>query len=440
MAASMSLSINPRWEGANEGSAEECATFAALDIAFGTLSLAEGQDPFIGAVRAAPYLSAYPFAEWLAWNWWRLRWEPRRASSHWRMSHCLSTIGEGYVWPNIEIFSDGERIALIAVPSRTSSENAYRYIADVAVVLPAHEFENEVDRLLLKVIGRLDERGVGDTNLHRLHRDLNAERQDGALSEIRRLEALLGFEPDEAPDELISQFSELKKRYGGVVVGELAAAADGAIFVSPADLADIAAKVGSPSQPRDRFQLRDWEQPDRPRVPAWVVGKNAAQAVRSELDLDLAPLEDVKLGELGAVNPRILEYGANETPFPFVFTERPNAGKVVLKSKWRANRRFELARLIGDHLMTMDDPPITVATRAATYTQKAQRAFAAELLCPYQGLEDFLRSDYSDESQEAAAEHFDVSPRAVQTVLVNHGRINHGDFVAEIDAERRIAA
>ncbi len=440
MAATVRLSITPRWEGTNEGSVEERATFAALDIAFGNLLLAEGQDPFVGAVRAAPYLSAYPLAEWLAWNWWRLRWEPRRPSLDWRMSHRLPTIGGGYVWPNIEIFSDGERIALIAEPSRTASEHAYRYIADVAAVLPAREFENAVESFLLKVVGRLDERGVGETNLHRLQRDLSLERQDPALSKIRRLEALFGFEPDEAPFELLARFVEYETRYGAAVVRELAAAADGVAVVSPSDLTDIAARAGAPSQPRNRFQLRDWHRPDRPRVPAYVVGKSAAQAVRHELGLDVAPVADVRLGELAAVNPRILQRRGDETPFPFVLKDRPSAGKIVLKSKWHANRRFELARLIGDHVMTADDPPLAVATRAATYTQKAQRAFAAELLCPYQGLEEFLRGDYSDEGQEAAAEHFDVSPRAVQTVLVNHGCIDRADFAAEIDIERQMPA
>ena len=61
------------WEALNEGSPEEVACFAQVRIALNGVLLSEGHDPFVGRVRKASLLSAYPLAEWLAWNWWRLR-------------------------------------------------------------------------------------------------------------------------------------------------------------------------------------------------------------------------------------------------------------------------------------------------------------------------------------------------------------------------------
>lgn len=46
-------------------------------------------------VKNAIGVSAYPLAEWLAANWWRLRWEPgltsndASAAHDWKMSHLL---------------------------------------------------------------------------------------------------------------------------------------------------------------------------------------------------------------------------------------------------------------------------------------------------------------------------------------------------------------
>ena len=92
---------------------------------------------------------------------------------------------------------------------------------------------------------------------------------------------------------------------------------------------------------------------------------------------------------------------------------------VALRSKWETGRRFDLARLLGDRLLGQTEPMLP-ATRAYTYRQKAQRAFAAELLCPYQAVRGFLGADRSEERREEAAAHFEVSPFAISTTLANN--------------------
>lgn len=69
------------------------------------LSLTEGIDFYV----KGPLVAGYPVAEWLARNWWRLRWEGRLKASDWAAAHVMASIGDGYVWPNIEIGSDGVR-------------------------------------------------------------------------------------------------------------------------------------------------------------------------------------------------------------------------------------------------------------------------------------------------------------------------------------------
>ncbi|MDX1984078.1 MAG: hypothetical protein SFV51_27635 [Bryobacteraceae bacterium] len=84
--------------------------------------------------------------------------------------------------------------------------------------------------------------------------------------------------------------------------------------------------------------------------------------------------------------------------------------------------RFEAARFIADHILTPGKESWLPATDAKTARQKIQRAFAAEFLCPIAALDAFLNHEYSPESIERAAEHFDVSPLAVESHLANHRR------------------
>ena len=94
------------------GSPEEKAAFGTIAIVANGKVLTEGVGIDCNELRTGPRVSGYHLAEWLVWNWWRLRWEPRppvggTAPPDWDMAHCMATIGEGYVWPNVTFASDG---------------------------------------------------------------------------------------------------------------------------------------------------------------------------------------------------------------------------------------------------------------------------------------------------------------------------------------------
>ena len=104
-----------------------------------------------------------------------------------------------------------------------------------------------------------------------------------------------------------------------------------------------------------------------------------------------------------------------------------DGARLALRSKRDTGRRFELARLIGDRLLGASanwlGEPLSPATRAYSFRQRAQRAFAAELLSPFAAVEEMLAGDYSEDLQRDVAEHFGVSERTIRTQLLNHGRI-----------------
>ncbi len=195
----MALTISVDWERTDADEPEERASFGLLKIASGPIMLTEGYDDYVRRLREGPLVSACEAAEWFVWNWWRLRWEPRTNREDWRLAHDMAAIGQGYIWPNISIQSDAVRVLLNAKPSTRAAAKPFRYITDRAVIVNASQFEAAIEAFVAQVLDRLPEEGIGDseTNLHRLWRDLLSERADKGLSLRRRLEALLGSEPDE---------------------------------------------------------------------------------------------------------------------------------------------------------------------------------------------------------------------------------------------------
>jgi hypothetical protein len=91
-----------------------------------------------------------------------------------------------------------------------------------------------------------------------------------------------------------------------------------------------------------------------------------------------------------------------------------------------------MARLICDHISSDPVDRWLPVTSGKTSRQKAQRAFAAEFLCPIDGVTHFLGHDFSDEAIGDVAAYFSVDPRAIQNQLVNN-HIVPRDLFFDID-------
>ena len=102
-------------------------------------------------------------------------------------------------------------------------------------------------------------------------------------------------------------------------------------------------------------------------------------------------------------------------------------------SGW-GGRRFDVARLLAERLFQQGGrEPLRAVTRSYTYAQKAQRAFAAELLAPIDAVDGFLSGDLSEERQTEAAEYFEVSPYAIRSLLVNNHRVGRYGALDALD-------
>lgn len=437
------LMITMAWERLEEGTAEERACFGLLGIQQGNACLTEGIDGFIDRSRSGPLVSGYLLAEWLTWNWWRLTVEPKPyyPQDDWAFAHRLSTIGAGYIWPNLTIYSDRERTILIAKPTHPQNFAAFRYIADQALILPTQAFVASVDRFIGQIQGQLRAESIPETNLDRIWAEVCAERADSAIAYYRRIEALLGADPDEGDPAQIQQLLADANCLGLEAIQEIAAdRVPGQRTPTADELIALAQTRGHEIRQGEMAPCDANPLPAHHQVPAWQRGYQAADMLRKQQRLGQEPLTNLRLAELCGVSDTSLQASTEGAAFAFSLNdESGNAGRIVLRSKNEQGRRFELARLLGDRIAGGFDDRLSPATRSYTYRQKLQRAFAAELLCPFQSLEAKLCGDYSPEAQEDAAYHFNVSERVVKTLLINHHRLER-DLLEDDAWESALAA
>ena len=437
------FSLSP--ETLDSGTPEELATFGLLSVTANNSLLTVGQDTDSASLCRGPHVTGYPLAEWLVWNWWRLRWEFGHASDddsirRWDFAHCLATIGDGYAWPNITISSDGVSSFLSSEPSRQGDNVLFQYFGTARrEVVPAVELEEAIDGFVEGILTRLNESGLDDSNLHRLWIDLETERNDPEIARFRRLEAQLGYDPDEADEEEMRQHLRDAEVLGEEAWGEVAA--DAALrgtargqMVSAQEVVEIARQRGFDADVNDAIVLADDAAVPLPgNAAAWQVGNCAAQALRDQESLDGQPISNEALARFaGTTGDAILENDRRSKEFAFSLDDEGGASHVSLRSRWETGRRFELARLVGDRvtgsLTNYADERLLPATRSThSYRQKMQRAFAAEFLSPFASVDAMMNGSYSEENQSDVAEYFNVSPMVIQSQLVNNRRIDRDD-------------
>ena len=433
----LTLSLVP--ETLDLGSEEESATFGAFVLKANGRRLTEGVGVDGNELRSGPYVSGYHVAQWLAWNWWRLLWESRpagEAGREWDFAHRLSSIGEGYVWPNVEISSDGFRSHLTSAPTVEPEAALFRYVgAPRTESVSAGVLEQSIDRFIVSVLELLNERNVRDTNLHRLWRDVQGARKDEGLSRFRRFEARLGHDPDEVDEnEILTSLADAT-RLGHDALEELAAHPWQGIGVpSAAEVVEESRLHGFDSRPQDAVRLDSRDGiPAWGSCEAWKVGVTAARALRRQEALNGETIENSRLADLAGTMQAAVDVPDRPTKLISFTFDDGGGSRLTLRSKWETGRRFDLARLVGDRLCCGGEEPLLPATQSYTYRQKVQRAFAAELLCPFEAVDAFLGDDLSEERRADAADRFKVSPLTIRTLLVNNGRIERDAITDALD-------
>ena len=305
-----------------------------------------------------------------------------------------------------------------------------RYIHYIDVQISAAAFEEGADEFIERVLARLSSVGTADTDLGILWQQLRQERGDKNICDQRRLEALLGFDPGEAPNDLITSLKKTTAEAGRSAVDEIAAAEKQNASVTLRDIlertraSDVSIRVESASN-----ILRGYSDQASPTELPWQRATRAARLARDVWGVKPGPVSNEKLSELLSVPVEFLQY-TSSNGLPVAAGLRTNLDadnvNVVMRAKVQTGRRFEIMRLVADHIVAVSDDLLLPATTEKTDRHKFQRAFAQEFLLPSEELGEEMRSlsnsdNISDHDTEDIAQHYDVSPLFVNTILVNRG-------------------
>ena len=418
------------------GTREERATFGQFSVVVNESVASEGVALGSNELLPGPYVPGYHVADWLVRNWWRLAYEPsldddlENTTMGWDLAHRMSTIGEGYVWPNILLVSDGLRMTLTTVASQDSGARAFRYVGpDKTQVVDFEEYLQAVQSFLSNVVELTKfKSSTSKPSLHDSWDKLQTEIGDSKTSTLRRIEAMLGYDPGEANEKDIQSSIDDMRRLGNDAVAELAADANTRHnSISRAkDVSKAARRVGFDGKIDDAIRLesnsniQSWGECD-----AWRIGVATAHAVRHSERLNGQPIGNTRLASMAGTSQNVISTTSRSSDkLSFVIKDESGKFRIAMRSRWETGRRFDVARLVADRLFDNGiDDALLPATQAYTYRQKAQRAFAAELLAPFDALEDFLSGDRSEERRNEAADHFNVSTYVISGVLQNNLRL-----------------
>lgn len=369
-------------------------------------------------VKQTLVVDPLPLAEWFIANWWRLRWEGKTSRAFrldWQLSHCLAGAGQGSTWPTLCFGSDGESIHCQAQP--TEGRHApLRFLNAQDAWVSAQDFEQAVDGLLEKILYSQ----AANNPVKELWQQLQEERQSEQISLWRRLEARMGYDPDTSSEDLMRRLLKWRAHIGEQAMEEVAAepTQDPAGELEQVQAALQDSRYEMQNIDRNFVEIKETVHTFG-QEPPWKKADRVALQVRKQLGIENEPLSNDRLTEYLSLPLDILSDQA--APLPWSAGLRAKHGVKIQLSAARENgRRFSLARLLGDHLHTSYTENLLPLTQSKTARQKFQRAFAQELLCPFEGLVAWLNTESPSEEQlESAADHFHVSPMVVQHTFEN---------------------
>jgi hypothetical protein len=341
------------------------------------------------------------------------------------MAHEIAAAGYGFVWPRLVFASDGETVEVICHRTNAHPTEPIRYLEEFRESMPVQVFERTIDAFIVLVLARLDAMGLSNTELAGMWQELQAERIDPEATIYRRLEAQLGFEPDEAPGETVSRFMTLSSEAGEAAMAEIALVCAG---VDPNQRLNEVLEVARSQGIEGEIRLPDdWSQwlvrPEFQQSAPWERGRLLARHVRASWALGTDRIDDTRLADIlhADIHSDQLTIGAQRPLGLGVRNGSPHRVKLLFHRRHHRARRFEAARFIADMLAAPAEDHWLPTTDTATARQKLQRAFAAEFLCPITTLQAYLNGDLSEEAIEEAGEHFEVSSVMVRSHLANNG-------------------
>ncbi len=440
------FSVTSEWLEHVDRESPEQSAHAAISILVDGIFLTENKEHSKETLRSSALLSSLHLSEWFAANWWRLLWEPDggKSTPEWELCHKIGAAGGGYVWPDITFISDWNTVLIHNLPTLPNAAEPIHYTREYSTFIPTSAFEKGLESFVSATVERLSKTTPTYRDLAALWAEVSKERQDPEIAHWRRLEACLGYDPDETPDTFMSRLQEESVHYGANAIQELAASSKSETLKDLQALKDdingngIVMSILQCQEIRDKMAAQIDQRRDLP----WQRAIHAARIARHEWGLPNGPVSNKDLSDTFGVKntDSLVESVGSQGPLSIAAGIRNDNSveevHISLSQKHSNSRRFAFVRLVGDSLIAQLDEPLLPATRAKTSRQKFQRAFAQEFLCPLEDLMSFLDNDTPNEDDiQNAADHFEVSTLLVANTLVNNGLLERerilGDRIAK---------
>jgi hypothetical protein len=419
--------IEAQFASAEHGSPEELATMADLGIRIGDRFLTRCEDGWARSVRDRIRVSCYPLATWIATSWWRLLNEPDSTDPvprrEWRMAHQMAAAGGGYLWPRVQLHSDGAFVEITTFDSMPSAAEPLRFLGGIRERVPVAIVETALSDFVSMVLARLHASAIVTSDLHEVWAEVSNERNAADLRLHRRHEAALGLDPGELEDASRQQLDRLRAELGHAAADEIAAG--GSAAAKRLSSHDYLATIRRTLKSRGRLatfspELRPAKGVLRTADPLRAGGELAIRT-RRNMRVQAGPLATATLHEWLGLDRTMAKESIGSD---WSLAVRSDAGTTLHCRKGHPQaRRCELARFLADHLITPDAEAGLIQSEATTMRQKVQRAFAAELLAPIADLQAALAGDFTNQAMETVAAEFDVSTSIVTSQLVNHGLV-----------------
>ncbi len=329
----------------------------------------------------------------------------------------------GTLWPPLMIYSGGERVIVSPSIGRKTTIGPVQYLDTPVATMTGNQFESGIDRFF-DLVASACSRAIDIGALNELVAQLNNERNDESIAAWRRLEACLGYDPDEAPEPVVGALSNLVESLGEKGVEEAAIAYPG--DDAPRALHDVveASRASNVVVNFDIVRAVPHDSVVSSYLSPWRRAEDAATRVRQEISRPRGPIRGNLLADILSTPWQTLKEApatARDLPYAARLRRDDDTEQVAIKTLRPRDRRFELCRMLGDSIW-MRDASFGVISRAKTDRQKFQRAFAQSLLCPFNDLRNHVDLDEPKFSQiEDAAHHFHVHVNVVRNLLVYKG-------------------
>lgn len=418
----LSIELLGDWLG---GAADvDDATFGALVIRADNVPLTEVHDAIAESTRPAIRVPMVRVARWLLTEWWRLRWEPKPATTslRWRESHSMAAVGGGVAWPDLEIASDGEFVQLSIKKERARDAAAIRYLQGGFFEVAAAEWERAVDRFVEHIEARIVTVLPDERELTELRNEIQEERADARQALQCRREAIAGYASGDAPEGWHASMRRLAAEVGEDAIDDLLAPTRG----GPAAWAAVDALKRS-SVHLDLGEAAHFRTMTGDGAKPWERGVATARRARKHLGIGPGPVSNERLAEVVGHQFPLGGDAIDKSGVLGGFRPRDGGGATSVRAgaKRRTTQRFFVARLLGTAALLPNSEQVLALTSMVTAQQKFARAFGREMLVPWEELDAFTDEEGVGEDAVAlAADYYDVSEMLIAATLVNYGKLD----------------